>query len=286
MTNVDQFESVFRSAAKEVFQYQRIEFTSVLIVTDFESGEATEYGEQIKSFLNVLNFEKGPNWDIVTGQEFDTIESLLELVKQRSPDLICTYRHLHSNQWKQPYSLGDYVEVLTQATRHPVLVLPNPRAKRALPHALQNTTVVMAMTDHLTGDNHLVNVATRFTEDSGVLYLTHVEDETTFERHINSISKIPEIDTDLARKEIRKQLLKEPLDFIGSCRERIRESRSSIRIEDIVSMGHHLSTYRDLVETHQVDLLVMNTKDEDQIAMHGMAYPLAVELREIPLLML
>ena len=78
MTNVDQFESVFRSAAKEVFQYQRVEFASVLIVTDFESGEAYEYGEQIKSFLNVLNFEKGPNWDIVTGTEFDTIESLLD----------------------------------------------------------------------------------------------------------------------------------------------------------------------------------------------------------------
>ena len=51
-------------------------------------------------------------------------------------------------------------------------------------------------------------------------------------------------------------------------------------------MGHHLSTYKELVQKHQVDLLVMNTKDEDQLAMHGIAYPLAVELREIPLLML
>jgi hypothetical protein len=30
----------------------------------------------------------------------------------------------------------------------------------------------------------------------------------------------------------------------------------------------------------------MNTKDEDQLAMHGLAYPLAIELRTIPLLML
>jgi hypothetical protein len=35
-----------------------------------------------------------------------------------------------------------------------------------------------------------------------------------------------------------------------------------------------------------VDLLVMNTKDEDHSAMHGLAYPLAVELRGTPLLML
>ncbi len=31
---------------------------------------------------------------------------------------------------------------------------------------------------------------------------------------------------------------------------------------------------------------VLNTKDEDQLAMHGIAYALAVELRQIPLLML
>jgi hypothetical protein len=30
----------------------------------------------------------------------------------------------------------------------------------------------------------------------------------------------------------------------------------------------------------------MNTKDEEQLAMHGMADPRAVELREIPLLLL
>ena len=29
-----------------------------------------------------------------------------------------------------------------------------------------------------------------------------------------------------------------------------------------------------------------NLKDEDQLAMHGIAYALAVELRQIPLLML
>ncbi len=33
-------------------------------------------------------------------------------------------------------------------------------------------------------------------------------------------------------------------------------------------------------------VLVMNTKDEDQLAMHGLAYSLAIELRAIPLLML
>jgi hypothetical protein len=40
------------------------------------------------------------------------------------------------------------------------------------------------------------------------------------------------------------------------------------------------------VDEHHVDLLVLNTKDEDQLAIHGLAYPLAVELRNTPLLLL
>ncbi len=51
-------------------------------------------------------------------------------------------------------------------------------------------------------------------------------------------------------------------------------------------MGDRVEEYRRLVEDHRVDLLVLNTLDGDQLAMHGQAYPLAVELRGIPLLML
>jgi hypothetical protein len=47
-----------------------------------------------------------------------------------------------------------------------------------------------------------------------------------------------------------------------------------------------LGEYRRLITEHRVDLLVFNTLDDDQLAMHGLAYPLAAELRQIPLLML
>ena len=46
------------------------------------------------------------------------------------------------------------------------------------------------------------------------------------------------------------------------------------------------SDYRRLIAERNVKLLVMNTKDEDQLAMHGLAYPLSVELRDTPLLLL
>lgn len=287
MTNVDQFESVFRSADKAVFAYEPIPIETIIIVTDLSEADAYALSEDIKKFLSVLSTDRSaPAWDVVTGSEFDSIESLLELVGERTPGLICTYRHLHSMQWEAPYSLGDYTEVLTQATTAPVLVLPHPQAKRALSHALHDTNTVMAMTDHLTGDNRLVNFAARFTEPDGTLFLTHVEDDAVFDRYIDAISKIPEIDTDVAHKTIHDQLLKSPRDFIHSCRDVLANHRTSMRVNDIVTMGHRLTEYRRLIEDHAVDLLVMNTKDEDQLAMHGLAYPLAVELREIPLLLL
>ena len=56
-------------------------------------------------------------------------------------------------------------------------------------------------------------------------------------------------------------------------------------VEEVISTCHRLSEYKQLIANHAVELLVMHTRDEDQLAMHGLAYPLAVELRHIPLLL-
>ena len=44
--------------------------------------------------------------------------------------------------------------------------------------------------------------------------------------------------------------------------------------------------YRRLIERCEADLLVCNTKDEGQLAMHGQAYSVSVEFRHLPLLLL
>ena len=285
MSKVDQFESVFKSAAKNRFVFEPIKIAHILVISDGEPEKANDFADQAKHFLRALAGLQ-MNWDIVSCRDFDTISSLRKLVEVRQPDLVCTYRHLHSAQWAEPYTLGDYVEFLTQATSVPIIVFPHPEADRTSTHAVQDTNVVMAMTDHITRDDRLVNYALRFTEPKGILYVTHVEDEATFERYVETISKIPSIDTDYASVAIKQQLLKEPRDFIRSCKEVLSEQSSTIRLKSIVTLGHHLSEYCGFVDDHEVDLLVMNTKDEDQLAMHGLAYPMAVQLRNIPLLLL
>ncbi len=284
MTQVDQFESIFRSALVDVYEYKLVDISSVLLVTDRKEAEVQAYLKHIQRFLGVLG--NSVSWDILGEGDFATTRELLDHVDHKSPDLICSYRNLFSTDWQYPHSLGSNLDVLIQKTDVPVLVLPHPAAGYATDHALENTDTVMAITDHLSSDHRLVNYAVRFSHVEGKVFLTHIEDEKTFDRYINAISKIPTIDTDEAKKAIREQLLKEPRQYIESCRQVLEKHNISVDIERIVVYGRSLSSYKQLISEHNVDLLVMNSRDEDQSAMHGIAYPLAVELRHIPLLMI
>ena len=286
MTRVDQFESVFRSAARTVFRPEAVAIDSVLVVCDGDGSAAEEFAARSRSFLGNLDERENLRWVTVPGSEFRTVPDLLDRVETERPGLICTHRHLHSESWRWPYTLGEYVDVLTQATTTPVLVMPHPERPEFQNLAGRHPRSVMAITDHLTGDNRLVNYAAHVTHPGGHLMLSHVEDDAIFERYMEAISRISTIDTHVAREEIRDRLLKDPENYIESCREGLARSAPELTIEALVTSGHHIRDYRRLVEEHEVDLLVMNTKDEDQLAMHGLAYPLAVELRTIPLLML
>ncbi len=285
MTNVDQIERVFKAATKTSFAYRAIEIEKVLLVTDLDEDPAQQLSNQVRKFLTVLGEDESVNWQTVKVDGFQTVKELLDLVEKEDPDLICAYRHLHSEAWRWPYSLGEELDVLTQITSSPVLVLPHPKAQ-PLDGILKGTRSVMAITNHLTGDHRLVNFAARFTEEKGTLCLTHIEDEAVFRSYMDIISKIPTITTDAAEEEILRQLLKEPHDYIRSCSDTLQAEGLALKVQEIVTLGHHIADLTRLVEEHQVDLLVLNAKDEDQLAMHGQAYSLAVELRKIPILML
>jgi len=283
MTQIDQFESVFRAAAHDAFEYEAVAFPRVLFVTDADADRSEAFIRQTLSYAANL---KGATIELVPGDAFRSTTELLEKVSSHNPDLICTYRNLHSRAWKYRHSLGEHLDVLLQQTEAPVLVMPHPEAGFAHTDRLRSTDVVMVMTGHLANSHTLVNHAVSFTAPGGELYLTHIEDKAVFERYMDAISKIPSIDTDDARKRIADQLLKDPINYIASCQEILEAQGLSLKVHPLVSFGHHLTEYRQAVESQAVNLLVMNTKDDEQLAMHGLAYPLAVELRQLPLLML
>jgi len=283
MTNIDQFESIFKKADKPKFQLEDVDLDNLMVVTDDDHAQTDKFADQVIDFLDTTLLEKEIAWHKVSGNEHTSVNDLLDIVSKVEPDLICTYRNLHAPASDFPYSLGVYIDVLSQVTAMPVLVLPSPNRSAQIPTTTEN---VMAIADHLTGDHHLVSYAARLTSPNGSLFLSHVEDEFQYERFMSVIGKIPSIETEAARKSILDQLLAEPHDYIGSCADVLQEAELPIEVKEIITVGHSLRDYQRLIEKHKIDLLVVNTKQEDQLAMHGLAYPLCVELRDTPILML
>jgi hypothetical protein len=144
----------------------------------------------------------------------------------------------------------------------------------------------MVITDHLTGSDRLVSFGVRCTEPDGDLYLVHLEDEAIFTRYTDVISKIPSIETEQSIKEIRAQLLKEPKDYIESCTSELAQQNLTMSIHEVIELGHRVKVSKELVDRYQIDLVIMNSKDDDQLAMHGLAYPIAIELRNAPLVLI
>ena len=286
MTNIDQFESTFRSASKEPFALQDVKVGKILYICDEEKSTDAEFFEAVKAFSGTAQLLSGAEWEWLSCVSIRDVDEVIQKIKTEPPDLICTYRNLGTPAMRYPFSLGVYVDVLTQVTHVPVLLLPRPELHADEPELLRSIDTVMAITDHLTGDHRLVSYAAKIAEPKGTLLITHVEDENVLNRYLETIGKIPAIDTDAAVELLGPKLLDGPRDYIRSCRDVLSNAFDSIEVDEHVTFGRHLADYRRMVNGQGIDLLVLNTKDQDQSAMHGLAYPLTVELRKTPMLLL
>lgn len=281
--NIDRFESIFRRTERERFTYVDVPIESITIVTDQNSAAA---GATREVLLQVLpRLESADSFRFITGDQFSNVSDLLERVDAVQTDLIVTYRHLQEEDLIPQHSLGVYLDVLTQTTSIPVLVLPGTaRDPKAITG--RDADRVMVVADHITGDARLINYGVRVARKGGTIWFCHVEDDKTFERYMHAIERIPEINTSAARDLLKDELLREATLFIEDCVTELKEHGPRISFRSIVRMGHHLRQYRELVEENGIELVVINTKDDDQLAMNGMAYSLSVEMTEVPLLLL
>lgn len=281
---LDDFDSVFRSAVKARFHFAPPSPKEALLVTDLGERDAAILEGKVRAYLAEVAPEP-LSWRTVHQDEYDQVVQLLGIVEESSPDLIVAYRHLRLRSKKLCYSLGAYVDTLTQATSVPVLLLPPPDHPD-LDRRLAPPRRVLVITDHLTGDDRLASWGVQMCSRDGTLFLAHVEDAATYERYMEIIGMIPDLDTESTAERIRAKLLARPADYIESIVEVLETQGIEERVVPIVEMGHALSDYRRLVDEHEIELLVLNTKDAQQLAMHGMGYAISVEFQDRPMLLL
>ena len=280
---LDDFEAVFKSSVKTRFVFQRPELVTILVMTDLPAGEAALLQGTLKHFFAGIDGDL--TWHIAGQGDYRSVPECLGVIENVRPDMVVTYRHLWGSTKPLLYSLGSFVDTMTQATQTPVMLLP-PTQRSDFAERMSTLKRVLVVTDALIGDDRLVNWGARVCPTDGTLYLAHVEDDATFEYYMNIVSMIPDIDTDLTVKRIKEKLLGRPADYIDSIVGPLRAAGVHCALEPLVTMGHALTDYKRLVAEHDIDLVVLNTKDERQYAMHGMAHAIAVELQELPMLLL
>ncbi len=281
--HIDEFESIFRRSEKVKYENQDLEIKSVLLISDQNEPSVSNLKDQAQKFLPSIN--SNTEWNTVRGDQFSNVGDLLRLLQEHSPDLVITYRHLQEESLIPQHSLGVYVDVLTQVIQIPILLLPGTAQK---PKSLDEMSCqrVMIVTDHIRGDNNLINYGVKLCSNQGTVWLCHIEDDLIFQRYLNAISRIPEIETHQAEELIQNRLLDDASEFIDSCIKDLSTRRPDLTYQSSVGLGHHLKIYRDLVNQQNINLLIFNTKDEDQLAMHGLGYSMSIEFTDRPLLLL
>ena len=281
MSNIDEFESLFRRAEREPFEYRPLVPKTVAVLTDRDEAFGREVATAAKTFLPCLNDAK----IITLGREaLGTVAGIEKAVEACRPDLLITFRLLTEPESVPQHSLGRYLDVLTQTLPPPCLVLGGTAAEPVLPTAAASDVVVL--TDHIRGDSALISTAAALSPQDARLHLCHVEDDAVFARYMDAIAKVPGLDSDLATTQVEAVLLEEARDYIAAAVEGLKAAGVSHATTSHVLRGHRLETFRSLIDSHDASLVVLNTKDDGQLAMHGMAYAVAVEVTGRPLLML
>lgn len=280
---IDEFESLFRRAEREPYNYAQVPISTVAIIVDTDQTYAEKLQYDLLDFMPRL--ETVTTWRLIDGSRYKNVNDLLQIVNEQKTDLIVTYRNLQEKTFIPQHSLGVYLDVLTQATSIPILLLPGTVTD---PPAMykRNSRRVMVVTDHINGDHRLINYGARVCTNGGSMWFCHVEDDAVFNRYMQAIAKISEIDTDQATELIGHQLKKDAEDFIETCIAELQANGPRLDYHGDVTLGHHLSHYQNLINNHDIELVVINTKEDGQLAMHGIAYSLSVELFDTMILLL
>ena len=65
MSTVDQFESVFKAAAKATYQHEKPALGKVVLVTDLENAEANLFLQSVRDFFGKVLPDGYSEWEVL-----------------------------------------------------------------------------------------------------------------------------------------------------------------------------------------------------------------------------
>lgn len=284
MRSLGEFESLFKRALREKYQYKNLDISRIMLITDLEGGLLDDFENKVKGFLTVSLGNRNFEMSRLGRNDFSSWASLEDHLDRFKPDFIVSYRLLRVSDVRINTSLGVYIDTLSQKTNYPILVMPNPHLVTYEP-PLDNAGYVVVATEHLYRDHDLVDTAVGFTPDQGKLLLVHIEDDDTFKYYVNAIERIPSINSDKAVESLKEQLESAPRHYMESVAEELQIRKPGVLVEMETGFGHLINHYTELVKGKDVRILVFQTKDDTQLAMHSLGYSLAIQFSEIPVLL-
>ena len=82
MTNIDQFESVFKSATKEAFAWEDLKIQRVAVVTDGDRALADQVADRVQRMVDGLPVLAAAEWHVLTNEDYASVEQLLQMIGQ------------------------------------------------------------------------------------------------------------------------------------------------------------------------------------------------------------
>ncbi|MDE0757742.1 MAG: hypothetical protein OSB45_06235 [Pseudomonadales bacterium] len=256
--------------------------TNVLVLSD-SGNSGRNFLKRIQNFISTGDLAQTPEFTELKLPVPGSRSDFLNSIETQSADLMVTHHHLFETFTDPNLGLGTYLETLLQSSPIPLMIVPH-YLDPGLAPATEKLEDVLVISDHFSNSDELINWSAEFVSNSGALWLTHVESEVDFERYMQAIARIPELDTETARTTLCRELLHESMSYIQNCKQQLAKTNPALAVELLACMGQPLHTYRQWLCSDKHELLVIPALAEDRFAQRALTGQLASEYPHIALL--
>ena len=254
---IDLFSTYFKRALTASFELNSFAPNKVLFLQEKKGN--TEWIKPIFPEAEI---------DVFTGSNDTSWETLKSRIDETNADLIVSERLLFENHKDFDHSLGVYIEAVSQTFSTPLLIVGE---------RTPTTGNVIVGFETAVFDTDIINKAMSFCDEK--LILAHIIDKGIYDQFSYALDRVPDLVYSDFEEEIKNQLNQYVFNLSKGVNKALSDIDNSLH-SNVISysnIGVVSREFKDLIEKYKPSLLAFQSKDETQLAMHGLGYAMAVE---------